>query len=258
MDNWSRLEVVQHSPFVGFLPAIHGLFNGAFESHGSCIEVAVSAEKHPHRPRRSQPRSELDQIPDRLDRRGGRERLLQRPDAGDVGVFGRRRLFGVTLVSQRRRASRTVSCSTRISSPPWRVQNRDRWTAPTSRSRGAPSSSSRCAHWATSAARPRGPRQARRRVRRPSPRAPSCSVAVIVSAAPRGESPPPPRAPRTGTPSGPTARSASRSGRRPWHVPLSVTEPTMVRAVCARADREPRCADSGSRSDRPWERTPLT
>ena len=42
------------------------------------------------------------------------------------------------------------------------------------------------------------------------------------------------------------------------HVPRSVTEPTIVRAVRARADREPRCADSASQSDRRWERTPLT
>jgi hypothetical protein len=35
-------------------------------------------------------------------------------------------------------------------------------------------------------------------------------------------------------------------------------QPTMVRAVRARADREPRCADSASQSDRRWERTPLT
>src|SRR3954469_14743660 len=32
----------------------------------------------------------------------------------------------------------------------------------------------------------------------------------------------------------------------------------MVRAIRARADREPRCADSGLQSDRRWERTPLT
>jgi hypothetical protein len=50
-------------PFFVFLPAIHGLFHGAFEGHGSCIEVAVSAEKRRHRPGCSQTRSELDQIP---------------------------------------------------------------------------------------------------------------------------------------------------------------------------------------------------
>jgi hypothetical protein len=35
----------------------------AFEGHGSCIEVAVSPEKHRDRPGCSQPRSDLDQIP---------------------------------------------------------------------------------------------------------------------------------------------------------------------------------------------------
>jgi hypothetical protein len=59
-----------------------------------CFEVAVSAKKRRHRPGCRQPRSEFDQLPDRRGRRGGCERHLQRPDAGDVGVFGRRRLFG--------------------------------------------------------------------------------------------------------------------------------------------------------------------
>jgi hypothetical protein len=87
--------------------------------------------------------------------------------------------------------------------------------------------------------------------------APSWSVAVIVSTAPRGEKPPRPRALPYWYPRWADARSASRAGR-PWHVPRSVTEPTMVLAVRARADREPRCADSASQSDRRWEWTPLT
>jgi hypothetical protein len=137
-------------PFVVFLPAIHGLFHGASEGHGSCIDVAVSAEKRRHRPGCSQTRSELDQIPDRLDRRGGRERLLQRPDAGDVGVFAGDACSGVTLVSPRRGASRTVSCSTR--SRPRRGASRTATTGSRRRAApgGAPSSSSRCAHCATS------------------------------------------------------------------------------------------------------------
>jgi hypothetical protein len=83
---------------------------------------------------RRQPLSELDQIPDRLDRRGGRERLLQRPDAGDVGVFAGDACSGVTLVSPRRGASRTVSCSTR--SRPRRGASRTATTG--SRRRAAP------------------------------------------------------------------------------------------------------------------------
>jgi hypothetical protein len=73
---------------------------------------------------------------------------------GDVGVYGRERLFGgeARVAAQRRKSHGVVFHE--ISSPPWRVQNYDNWIAPTSRSGGAPSSSSRCAHWATSVARP--------------------------------------------------------------------------------------------------------
>jgi hypothetical protein len=73
---------------------------------------------------------------------------------GDVGVYGRQRLFGgeARVAAQSRKSHGVVFHE--ISSSPWRVQNCDNWIAPTSHSGGAPSSSSRCAHWATSVARP--------------------------------------------------------------------------------------------------------
>src|SRR3954453_7255398 len=52
------------------------------------------------------------------------------------------------------------------------------------------------------------------------------------------------------------SHAGSRSDRRP--AAPSSWPPTLVRGVRARADHAPRYGESGSRSDRRWERTPLT